>query len=628
MAVLIALVLLFPLLSLMVNFVMTVWMPHRWRPEYAGWTATAGPGLSFLAGVGLCVLAVHAGDTFGAWHLTLWDWMRVVGFTGPFRFHVDALTLVMILTVTGIGTLIHAYSVEYMRNDPGVRRYFVLLNLFIVMMLFLVMADHLVLMFVGWEGVGLCSYLLIAHWFERPSAADAGRKAFIVNRVGDAGFLIGIFMLGMRAGTLQWEGLATWTAQGANAFWITLAALALFIGATGKSAQIPLYVWLPDAMEGPTPVSALIHAATMVTAGVYMIVRLHFLFDHAPVVQGIVVAIGVLTALYAAVVALAQTEMKRILAFSTISQIGYMFIGAGLGAYVAAMFHLVTHAFFKALLFLATGNVMHATDNEQDIWRLGRLREQMPTTHRLFWIGVLALAGLPPLAGFFSKEAILTAAWAERPILWALAWLTAGVTALYAVRLVAVPFFHPRLSPGHPHEPSPVMQWPQYVLAGGSVFAGLILGFPAYGVLTRFLHPWMRPHSVPPTTEWALFFASTAVAVVGVWMAWTVYVRQWDRWRERLHRWEPVRHALEQQIGWNTLYDRIFVRPLFWLSERVVFRLLDVRVIDGLLDGTAFGLMALSRRLSRVQTGNLKVYAYGMLVGTLILVVYFYLVTR
>ncbi|MCS7312421.1 MAG: NADH-quinone oxidoreductase subunit L [Acidobacteria bacterium] len=609
-----------PLASLLVNFVAGLVGPRRWDERWVGWTAVAGPALSFVCGLVLLGLYLRAGG--GVWHAALWRWMTTADFTWPLRLHVDALTIVMHLTVTGVSTLIHAYSLGYMRGDAGYRRYFIYLNLFVFMMLLLVMADHLALMFVGWEGVGLCSYLLIAHWMERPAAATAGRKAFVVNRVGDAGFLIGIFLLAASAGVIDWEGLQTWAA-GAPAGLVAGAALALFVGATGKSAQIPLYVWLPDAMEGPTPVSALIHAATMVTAGVYMVVRLHFLYDQAPAVQAVVVAVGLATALYAAVVAVAQTEMKKVLAFSTISQIGYMFVGAGLGAYVAAIFHLVTHAFFKALLFLATGNVMHATGGEQDVWRLGRLRTALPVTERLFLIGALTLAGLPPLAAFFSKEAILTAAWASRPVVWGLAWLTAGVTAFYAVRLWVVPFYQDRTPSGHPHEAPPDMRWPLYVLAGGSVLGGL-LGLPGASLLDRALHDWHRPLTVTLGTEVLLGWASLTAAVVGSGWAYWVYLKEWDRWRPRLDRWVRVQEAFQRQLGCNELYELLWSRPLLWLSERVVFRFLDVRVIDGLLDGSARALGGVARWAGRVQTGNLKVYAYAMLLGLLLLLAYLY----
>jgi NADH-quinone oxidoreductase subunit L len=315
--------------------------------------------------------------------------------------------------------------------------------------------------------------------------------------------------------------------------------------------------------------------------------------------------------------------MKKVLAFSTISQIGYMFVGAGLGAYVAAIFHLVTHAFFKALLFLATGNVMHATGDEQDVWRLGRLRTALPVTERLFLIGTLTLAGLPPLAAFFSKEAILTAAWASRPLVWGLAWVTAGVTAFYAVRLWVVPFRQDRMPPGHPHEAPPDMRWPLYVLAGGSVLGGL-LGLPGASLLDRFLHDWYRPHAVSLGTEVLLVVASLTVAAVGGGLAYWVYLTAWDRWQARLNRWTRLQDVLRRQLGWNELYERLGSRPLLWLSERVVFGLLDMRVIDGLLDGSARLLGGMARQATRIQTGNLKVYAYGMLLGILILLIYLY----
>lgn len=601
----------------LITFLLLALPVGRWSRQTSGWIAVAGPALSFLSALGILIESLMQGSLSNPVHVHLWTWIPDPDIPISFAFHLDPLALTMMLVVTGVGTLIHIYSIGYMSHDEGFRRYFAYLNLFIVMMLTLVLADALPMLFIGWEGVGLCSYLLIGFWFERPRAARAGRKAFIVNRIGDAGFLIGIFLIARLAGTWTWEGLSQWASNSSlSTDMLGLALLALFIGATGKSAQIPLYVWLPDAMEGPTPVSALIHAATMVTAGVYMVVRLHSLYELVPAVGLIIAIVGLATAFYAGLVALAQTEMKKILAFSTVSQLGYMFIAAGVGAYVAAIFHLVTHAFFKALLFLLTGNVMHATGDEQDIYRLGNLREKMPVTYRLFAIGALTLAGLPPLSAFFSKEAILNGAYQAGPVLWFFAWLAAGVTALYSLRLFLVPFFHDRENPQEPHEAPSIMIWPLYVLAFFSIFGGALGPF-----LNRALEDFGA--GVHGEHGSFLLLSSLVILLVGVTAGWIMYRSGDSLWQARLNRWEPVRRLFERQLGWNEFYDRLVVRPVHFLAEKVVFAFFDTVLIDGIVDGSARIIGWMGNRLRPVHSGEIRRYAFAILVGAVLLLLYF-----
>src|SRR6185295_5804111 len=499
---------LLPLLGALANGLL---VGRRASEKTVAWIACGSSGAAALLGVGVIVdyLRVQSPRPFA---LPLWEWMSpgvLPTVAGPanltigFGFLLDPLSVVMLFVVTFVGFWIHLYSVGYMAGEPGFRRYFTYLNLFLVAMLVLVLGDGYASMFLGWEGVGLCSYLLIGFYFDRESAADAGRKAFIVNRIGDFALLAGLFALAGRFGTLQFAEIGSQIAASADALrapyvlglsFAGFVALCLFLGATGKSAQIPLYIWLPDAMAGPTPVSALIHAATMVTAGVYLVVRSNAIFQLAPGISALVAWVGAATALVAAGFALVQTDLKKVLAYSTISQLGYMFLAAGLGAYAAAIFHLATHAFFKALLFLAAGAVIHALGGEQDLRRMGGLWTRLPRTARAFGIGALAIAGILPFAGFWSKDAILSAAAASGTsghwILYAIGLLTAGLTAFYMFRVFALAFlgsFRGDPKAGHHLHDAPwTMALPLFVLAVGAVAAGW-LGIPeALGGENRF----------------------------------------------------------------------------------------------------------------------------------------------
>ncbi len=541
-------------------------------------------------------------------------WIAIGGLRVDFSFFLDPLSLVMLLVVTGVGFLIHIYSVGYMAHEEGYARYFSFLNLFLFFMTVLVLAGNVLLMFVGWEGVGLASYLLIGFYFQRDSAAAAGKKAFIVNRIGDFGFLIGIFLIVANFGTLNFSQIAALLAH--RAAWpggvLTAICLCLLLGAAGKSAQLPLYVWLPDAMEGPTPVSALIHAATMVTAGVYLIARTHFLFDRAPVALAIVAIVGAATAIFAATIGLVQNDIKRVLAYSTISQLGYMFLACGVAAYSAAIFHLVTHAFFKALLFLAAGSVIHAMGGEQDMRKMGGLRKKLPVTFWTMTIAVFTIAGFPPLAAFFSKDAILYAAFVqgtEGKILWFVGLLTALLTSLYMFRLWYMTFFgEMRTADAHPHESPWSMRAPLVILALLSICGGWIgierfsaypgaLGWPAPG---RLQHPHLE-------------LILTIVAVLAALEGWLIADKYYRRKTER-----PAQLAAALPAGYKLLankyyvdevYDAALVKPLFAVSRYVLGWVVDTGILGGiawLLAGVAnlSGMI-----LQRWQSGNLRSYA-------------------
>jgi len=565
---------------------------------------------------------------------TLFGWIISGVFSANLSFQLDPLSTIMALVVTGVGFLIHVYSVGYMAHDKGYTRYFTYLNLFTFAMLILVMASNIVLMFVGWEGVGLCSYLLIGFWFEKDSAASAGKKAFIVNRIGDAAFILGIFFILINLGSGEFRAINEAIGGGLVSQGLaTLIALLLFVGATGKSAQIPLYVWLPDAMEGPTPVSALIHAATMVTAGVYMVSRMNLLFTLSGVAAQVVALVGALTAIYAATMALTQNDIKRVLAYSTISQIGYMFIGCGVGAYAAGMFHLYTHAFFKSLLFLAAGSVMHALSGELDMRKMGGLRKYLPLTYPTFLIGAIAIAGVPFLSGFFSKDAILTQAFAQRQyFIWALGIMGAVLTAFYMFRLIFLTFFgQERLDAqarAHLHESPRVMTLPLVILAFFSVLAGyvglpVVLGEKA-NLFTRFLEPVFQPgHEAGLTMsmEWLLILISVAVALCGIYIAYLFYLKSPHSPHRLVSRFPRVYKLLYNKYYVDEIYNAVFVNPTVKGSE-AVYDNFDLKVIDGTINGTAAATGFTGKALSLFQSGLVKDYALALLLGVILFLGY------
>ena len=566
-------------------------------------------------------------------------WIAAGNFSVDFSLRLDPLSALMVSFVTFVGFLIHVYSIGYMKHDEtdaGYARYFAYLNLFLFAMLVLVLANNFLLMFVGWEGVGLCSYLLIGYYYEREYAADAGRKAFVVNRIGDFGFLLGMFGVFSLFGTLDFDSVFTNAAAdpGRYAPGLTAVCLLLFLGAVGKSAQVPLHVWLPDAMAGPTPVSALIHAATMVTAGVYMVTRCNVLFRLAPQAMFVVAVVGGVTAIFAAVIAIAQNDIKKVLAYSTVSQLGYMFLACGVGAYVAGMFHVLTHAFFKACLFLGSGAVIHSLGGEQDMRRMGGLGRRLPLTYRTFLVATLALAGIPPLAGFFSKDAILVGVFAaHQTVLFGLGLLTAGLTAFYMFRLVSLTFAGDfRGTPeqaAHVHEAPPSMTLPLVILAFLSAVAGF-LGLPeVFGESANRIAAFLAPifpriglasdeppaHALSPATEWLLIGASVAVAVIGILVAWNWYVKRRGEPAARVAASFPALYRLvAEKFRIDELYGVLFVRPFTWLA-RVLWKVVDVLIIDGVLNAGAFLVELVGDVLRFLQTGNVRNYALTFLIG-------------
>jgi len=608
--------------------------------------ACSAVGVSFLIGVAgflkLKTLSGHGGRETALLVDTLYRWISVGGLRADAAFVLDRLSAVMVLVVSGVSFVIHVYSIGYMAGDKSYWRYFSYLNLFVFFMLLLVSADNIGLMFVGWEGVGLCSYLLIGFWFEDREKATAGKKAFIVNRIGDFGFLLAIILIFSNLGTLDFYGIAEQAPRilesgGALA---TAIALLLFLGATGKSAQIPLYVWLPDAMAGPTPVSALIHAATMVTAGVYMIVRLNVLYLLAPMAMGVVAAVGVLTAVYAASIGLVQNDIKKVLAYSTISQLGYMFLAVGVGAFSAGIFHLMTHAFFKALLFLGAGCVIHAMSGDQDIRNMGGLREKLPATYWTFLVATLTISGIPPLSGFFSKDEILWSAFSSAQghwLLWFVAFAAAGLTAFYMFRLLFLTFFGTCRAEqkvrAHIHESPRIMTVPLIVLAVLSVVGG-VLGIPeALGGSNSF-HHWLSPvlanengtlagggtvqhyhHSV----EYLLLALSVAVALCGILTAWWFYIRKPETPRALAERMSITYQVLNNKYYVDEIYNIFVVQPVKLISTYVLWKMFDLRVIDGLVNLTGRSVRGLGRVAARLQTGYVQAYAVTFILGVVLI---------
>ena len=602
--------------------------PRLGEPR-AGWIATAASAVSFLFTLvvfggllGLDSTPGGAGGHGGRWFVsTLFEWMPLGSLEVDAALLVDPLSMTMALFVTGVGTLIHLYSVGYMHGDPKYAKFFLYLNLFLFSMLMLVLGENLVVTFLGWEGVGTCSYLLISFWHERPTAATAGKKAFVTNRIGDFGFMVATFLLWTTLGTVSYAGLAAGAPALATGT-ATVVSLLLLLAAAGKSAQLPLYVWLPDAMEGPTPVSAMVHAATMVTAGVYLLVRLNpVLTDTALLIIAIV---GAATALFAALAAVAQHDIKKVLAYSTVSQLGYMFLAIGSGAYVAAIFHVVTHAFFKGLLFLGSGSVIHGLGDEQDMRRMGALRAAMPITAVTFIVGWLAIAGVPPLSGFWSKDEILLAAWEQPdigPLLWAVGLMTALLTAYYMSRQTFLVFFGGERweDDVHPHESPATMTLPLVLLAGAAAIGGII-NLPLVGdwlVLEHFLEPVLaHPHHFTSTTSTKLGLAFVAViaGLGGIAFA----VRAWLQSRMSTDRLEPA--LLENVFYVDSSISKFVGGPGTKAFEAAAAA--DRRVVDGAVNGVARLVRMIGEAIRPLQSGYLRHYASGVAVGAIILVVW------
>ncbi|MGZ8424476.1 MAG: NADH-quinone oxidoreductase subunit L [Candidatus Binatia bacterium] len=618
---------LIPLLGSVIN----LFFGRAMGKQRAGALASAAVGASFA----LAFYIFWQLPATGIFRDLVYTWIQSGSFQVNFAFQVDALTAVMLLVVTGIGLLIHIYSLGYMGHDPDMVRFFIYLNLFIFFMLVLVMGDNLLLLFVGWEGVGLCSYLLIGFWYHDHNNTIAGNKAFIVNRIGDLGFIIGIFVLVAELGrqgiwTLDFGELQKHVKM-LSPGTITLITFLLFIGATGKSAQLPLFVWLPDAMAGPTPVSALIHAATMVTAGVYMTARLHFLFALAPATLAVIAVIGAATAFFAATIALTQNDIKKVLAYSTVSQLGYMFLAVGMGAFGAAIFHVFTHAFFKACLFLGSGSVIHALGGEQDMRKMGGLKAHMPKTYWTYVVATLAIAGVPFTAGFFSKDLILWQTFSHGAgILWGVGLLTAGMTAFYMFRQLFM-VFHGECRAGdhakaHLHESPAVMTWPLMILAVGSIFSGW-LGAPEYLWGSRWDH-WLAPifgpaagHHDSVSTELLVTALTLAVVTAGIYLAYLMYGRPGARTAQQ------TANGIFYDISLNKyyvdeIYDFVFVRP-FTALAKFFASIVDPWVIDGAVNGLAATVRGFSTVWRGLQTGNVQHYAAMFLVGALALLAYY-----
>lgn len=572
----------------------------------------------------------------------LFTWMNVAGLDISFAYQVDQLSLIMALVVTGVGFLIHIYSIGYMHGDKGFWRFFAYLNLFIFAMMNLIMADNFLLMFLGWEGVGLCSYLLIGYYYDKPfekmTVPDAAKKAFVVNRIGDFGFLIGMFIIFSLFGSLNFNSVfGSISASGSETprLMFELIAIFLFIGATGKSAQIPLFVWLPDAMAGPTPVSALIHAATMVTAGVYMVARCSIIFASAPTAMMVVAVIGLLTALFAATIGLVQNDIKKVLAYSTVSQLGYMFLAMGSAAFTAGIFHVMTHAFFKALLFLGAGSVIHSMHERQDIQGYGGLKKQMPVTFITFLIAAIAISGIPPFSGFFSKDEILWYAFANNGIVfWIIGAFTALLTAFYMFRLVGLTFYgKPRYDAEkvHPHESPKVMTIPLVILAILSVIGGFI-GVPEIfsGEHGNILHTWLSPIFAPAhnllahhgehshTTELVLMVISVVGAVLAIYLALTIFLKRKEVAVNLKLKWKGLYKVLFNKYFVDEAYDATVVNPILKTSENFLFKITDVKIIDGFINGVASIVENLSGTIRKIQTGIAQSYAYMMMLGIVI----------
>lgn len=610
------LIILFPLLGAFINGVFC-WKVGK-KAHIIAVPAIAIPAIIALKLAYMVVNGLRFDDV-------LYLWIGVGNTRIPIGFRLDELSTVMIVTVTFVATWIHVYSIGYMHEetDRGYAKYFAYLNLFCFFMLTLVLANNYALLFVGWEGVGLCSYLLIGYWYEKASAANAGLKAFITNRVGDFGFLIGLFLLYKTVGSLVYSDVIA-RANLLTPEVATIIGLLLFTGATGKSAQIPLYVWLPDAMEGPTPVSALIHAATMVTAGVYMTARSSAIYYHAPGALDVIAVVGVATAMFAASMALVNNDLKRILAFSTVSQLGYMFVGVGVGAYSAGIFHLFTHAFFKGLMFLCSGSVMHALHGELDIQKMGGLYDKMKITALTFIVGALAIAGIPPLAGFWSKDSILHHAYVSgHKGVWLVGTITAGMTAFYMFRLIFLTFFgKPRDKHlvEHAHESPPVMTIPLIILAIGSILVGLFALAPGGGFEGFVNKALVLKEEAGAHHEGGSFLIvlSVLVALIGIGIAYSMYIRFVPDPKKLAQALRPIYVLLYNRYYVDEVYFALFINPTVEISRWVLWKFVDVMIIDGIVNGVANFLGLIGSIIRRIQTGYIPDYGWLIILGVII----------
>ncbi|MFI5172708.1 MAG: NADH-quinone oxidoreductase subunit L, partial [Chitinophagales bacterium] len=608
----------------LIGFFIHIFFKNKISEKVAGIHASLWIVFSFIL-TGVLFLELNTTESI---KVELFNWFSAGNLTVPFAFLVDRLSIIMMLVITGVGALIHIYSIGYMHGDSGFNRFFSYLNLFIFFMLILVMANNYVLMFVGWEGVGLCSYLLIGFWFKNQDYNKAANKAFIMNRIGDLAMLLGLFLLFQYLGVLTFDGVnAKLDPASAESYIpdtniITIITILLFIGACGKSAQIPLYTWLPDAMAGPTPVSALIHAATMVTAGIYMIVRSNLLFSLAPITMDIILAVGIVTSIWAGSIALKQNDIKKVLAYSTVSQLGLMFFAIGVGAYEAGFFHLVTHAFFKALLFLAAGSVIHGLSGEQDIRKMGGVSKYMKTTHLVFLFGVLAIIAIPPFSGFFSKDDILVAAYNRSPVLWGIGLFAGLLTAFYMMRLYYVVFKgESRMdekAASHIHESPKVITIPLIILCTLAIVGGILNLPELFGGDKMMMHYLseivpIHEHHIEVSLEWMLMGGGTlAIAAVAL-FARNKYLQK-GAVPESDIELKGMGKILNAKYYVDEIYDAVVVKPLNTFSN-FLYKIFDLQIVDGLVNGTGKLTSYFSTQIKNIQTGNISYYLFAMALG-------------
>jgi NADH-quinone oxidoreductase subunit L len=613
------------------GFLINAFLGKRLSKNASGITGSAAVLASFIIVAGIFISSLDG--HFKPFTVNLFSWIHAGSLIIPFEFLIDQFSLMMMLIVTGVGFLIHVYSIGYMHDDEGFQRFFSYLNLFIFFMLLLVLGNNYLIMFIGWEGVGLCSYLLIGFWFKNREYNNAAKKAFIMNRIGDLGFLIGLFLMFTTFGSLTFsEVFASASNYETNNSALIAITICLFIGAIGKSAQLPLFTWLPDAMAGPTPVSALIHAATMVTAGIYLVARSNPLFSAAPFTLNVILAVGMTTALFAASIGLKQNDIKKVLAYSTVSQLGYMFIALGLGAYTSGFFHVITHAFFKALLFLGAGSVIHAMSGEQDIRNMGGLKDKIPTTYRTFLIGTIAIAGIPPLAGFFSKDEILAHAFGRSPMLWALGTLGSLLTAFYMFRLLFLTFHGTfrgtKHQMEHLHESPSNMTIPLVILAALSCVGGF-MGLPEALGGSHWLGEYLSPvfssailaeaTHLDHSTEYILMAVASGLAIATFFYARNLYVKKAGLPEENEEDIKGFQLLLYNKYYVDEIYQKLFVRPVSFLSSWL-YRSFELKVVDATVNGLGRLATWASGSLRLVQSGNTGLYIFIMVISIIVFI--------
>lgn len=615
---LVALIPLFPLLGFIING----FFGKKISKSASGWIASLAVLASFIVSV-LIFIDLEEHKEMTSHVVPLFSWINSDTLKIPFEFLVDPLSSWFLLIITGIGFLIHIYSIGYMHDDEGFSRFFTYLNLFVFFMLLLVLGNNYLIMFVGWEGVGLCSYLLIGFWFKNTAYNNAAKKAFIMNRVGDLGFLLGIILIFVTFGSISFGEVFSIASSGSEAT-ITAIALLLFIGAMGKSAQLPLYTWLPDAMAGPTPVSALIHAATMVTAGIYMIVRSNVFYSMSEDASHVVAVVGVATALFAATIGLFQNDIKKVLAYSTVSQLGLMFLGLGVGAYSSSVFHVTTHAFFKALLFLGAGSVIHAMGGEQDMRKMGGLKKALPVTFVTMLIGTIAISGIPPFSGFFSKDEILAHTYEHSPVLWFFGQVASMLTAFYMFRLLYLTFYRKfrgtHEQEHHLHESPKTMTIPLIVLAILSVVGG-VLGLPEFWGASNWMHHHLdsiiahkNPSILNHTKEWTLMAIAVLAAGATIFFAHMVYIKNQILPEANDQKLTGIKKLIYNKYYVDEVYDAVIRKPLDLLSV-VFYKFMDLQVVDGIVNGVGSAVNGISSVVRKGQTGHIGFYIFAMVLG-------------